>query len=187
MLLVKIKPLGWTLILLGLVGVALVGFVLSRIVAPQGSGAVTAASGSLLAQEVGAFSKTATFAHVPASDPRIATALPADDLDTGEKKVGQTITITGQVVKIFAPTSGGVRVLNFAEDYRSAFSAAVEATDFGKFPDPNTLSGKHVLVTGPVIVFREHLQIKLTAPEQIQIIDGRALAGTTKADPGSVR
>ena len=167
MVLVKIKPLGWVIVLLIFAFAGGVGFFLSR---TSTAGASEVSSDSVTAPAT--FSTKVTLKHVSATDSRVKKAMPADDLDTAEKNVEKPVTFVGHVSGIYAPTSNSVQIINFAENYKDAVSAAIDAPDYGKFPDPKTLEGKDVLVSGQMIIFNKHLEVKITSPDQIQIVDG---------------
>lgn len=111
-------------------------------------------------------------AHIPAGDASVKNALPADDLDAAEKMVDKTVTIKGRVAQVYVPASNKVNLLNFAGNYKDTVSAAIDEADYAKFPDPAMLKDKDVLITGTVIVFKNHLEVKVTSPDQIKIVDG---------------
>lgn len=170
----KIRPLGIVLILLAFVGVGIAGFVVSRSVAPK------AVATPLPSPIPVVLSKTAKFAHIPATDPQVATALSADNLDQGKTLIGKPATILGHVVKIFIPAGNPVILINFAQKHSNAFSVAIEPKDYEKFPDPEELVGKQVLVQGTPIVFKNQLEVKAESLDQIRIVDGTK-SGTSTA------
>src|SRR5262245_5175464 len=89
-------------------------------------------------------SKTASVASVTRSDASYRGALAATDLDGAAKQKGKTVALKGTVVKVFAPESHNLVILNFAEDYKKAVSAVVFKEDFARFPDLDELAGKEV-------------------------------------------
>ena len=171
----KIRPLGLIFILLAFVGVGLIGFALSRMVAPKPP--VVAATSPASETPV-VFSTTAKFAHIPATDPSVARALSADNLDQGKDLIGKPTVILGHVVKIFVPAGSPVYLINFAQKYSNAFSVVIEAKDYGKFPDPNELMGKQVLVHGAPMVFKKQLEVKAESLDQLRIVDGTKAEAT---------
>lgn len=170
MVLVKIKPLGWVIVLLAFAFAGVAGFILSR---TSTAGAAESMVGSA-SQPPQAFSKKVPLEHISATDAAVKNPMPADDLDTAEKNIDKPVTFVGRVSTVYVPGSNSVQIINFAENYKDAVSAAIDAPDYGKFPDPKTLEGKDLLITGQMIIFNKHLEVKLTSPDQIKIVDGMA-------------
>ncbi|MGC4043740.1 MAG: hypothetical protein QM758_08030 [Armatimonas sp.] len=115
-------------------------------------------------------STSATFATVAAGDGSVKGALKATDLDKAKEKQGKTGAFTGKIVKVFAPKSNSIVILNFHEDYKKAIGAVVDAKNFSKFPKLTELKGKTVLVTGKFDSYKGAPQINLTAPGQLKIV-----------------
>jgi hypothetical protein len=115
-------------------------------------------------------SASAKFGSVAAGDGSVREALKADDLDTAKAKQGKTGAFTGKVVKVFAPKSNALVILNFHEDYKKAIAAVVEAKNFDKFPKLTELKGKTVLVTGKLDAFKGAPQIYLKTPDQLKLV-----------------
>ena len=113
-------------------------------------------------------SKTAVFATVSTSDKSVKSALKATDLDAAKKLDGKPGAFTGTVAKVFTP--GGLAILNFAADYKTAAKAVVRGKHFSEFPALSSLEGKHVLVTGTFKNYKDSPEIELTSPSQIKIV-----------------
>jgi DNA/RNA endonuclease YhcR with UshA esterase domain len=115
-------------------------------------------------------STSAKFASIAATDGSVKDALKADDLDGAKAKQGKQGAFTGKIVKVFAPKSNAIVILNFHEDYKKAVTAIVEAKNFDKFPRLAELKGKTVLVTGKFDAFKGAPQIALKTPDQLKIV-----------------
>lgn len=115
-------------------------------------------------------SKTAKFGSVEAGDGSVKEALKATDLDGAKAKQGKTGAFTGKIVKVYAPKSNAIVILNFANDYKSALTAVVEAKNFDNFPDLTELKGKTVLISGKFDAFKGAPQILLKTPDQVKIV-----------------
>ncbi len=115
-------------------------------------------------------SKTATFATIAATDAKVKAALKPEDLPAAQKLIGKEATFSGTVAKVFQPKSNSVVLLNFAENYRDAISAAIQAKDFPAFPDLNTLAGKKVLITGKVMDYHGRTEVELTSVAQVKLV-----------------
>lgn len=173
MLLVKIKPLGWSIIFLILLCAGVVGFFLSR--AP-----FHAANANAVADEPpAAFSKTALYPHIAATDPAVARALSAENLDGGEKLLDKEVTFLGHIVTIYTPASNSVHILNLAQKYKQALSVAIPEKVYAKFPDPQVLVGKQILVHGKLVLYNKHLEVMIDTLDQIHLVDGTKTTAAT--------
>jgi hypothetical protein len=108
---------------------------------------------------------------VSARDKSVTAALKASDLEGAAKLEGKESAFQGTVVKVYTPDHHKAVVLNFAKDYKTALTAAVRPDAYAKFPDLRTLDGKRVLVTGKIVRYREALEILLTDPKQLKVIE----------------
>ena len=115
-------------------------------------------------------SKSAKFETVAKADKLYTGAIDAHDLSKASKMVGQDGAFRGKVAKLYTSRTGSVVSLNFDEDYKSALTAVVKASDFSKFPDLSQLEGKHVVISGTFSEFKGNPQILLTDPKQISIV-----------------
>jgi DNA/RNA endonuclease YhcR with UshA esterase domain len=114
--------------------------------------------------------KQVTFGTLAAEDPKVKAATRADDLPAAKQLVGKSGSFQGTVVRVYAPSSNRVVLLDFAREYRTAVTAVVQAADFARFPDLTTVKGKRVLVTGKVSEFKGQPQIELTRPDDLKIV-----------------
>jgi hypothetical protein len=114
---------------------------------------------------------TQSFGTVAASDSAVKGALAARDLEEAKKRIGKSGAFTGKVVKVFAPKSNSIVILNFAESYKDALTAVLRAPGFSRFPNMEELKGKKVLVTGTFSEFKGAPQIVLTQPSQVRIVE----------------
>jgi len=55
----------------------------------------------------------------------------------------------------------------------------IEAKDYAKFPDPEELVGKQVLVRGTPFTFKNQLEVKAESLSQILIVDGTKQKGAS--------
>jgi len=112
-----------------------------------------------------------TLSRVSTKDDAVKSALKATDLTAAAKLEGKSASFHGTVVKVYAPDHHKVVVLNFAKDYRTALTAALRPEFYTKFPDLRSLEGKHVLVTGKLVPYRGALEVLLTDPKQLKLVD----------------
>jgi hypothetical protein len=111
------------------------------------------------------------FSTIKASDAKVKTAKPATDLKTAKALVGKSGAFVGTVVKVFAPKSNSVVLLNFANDYKAALVGAVDDKDFAKLPDLQKLTGKKVLLTGKVVDYKGQPQIQIDSPDDVRVVE----------------
>jgi len=115
-------------------------------------------------------SATAKFGTVAAADGSVKSAIDAHDLKAASGMVGKAGSFTGTVTKIYTPKSGSIAIINFDRDYKTALTAVVKKSNFGKFPDLTKLEGQKVLVTGKFIDFKGATEIDLDSPDNIKIV-----------------
>lgn len=116
-------------------------------------------------------STTAKFSIIPAAESVVANAIMANDLNAAAKLKGKQGAFKGTVAKVFVPKSGAIVILNFDRNYKNALTAVVKKSNFSKFPDLNSLDGKFVVITGKFVEYRGAIEIELTDPDQIRIIE----------------
>ena len=97
-------------------------------------------------------------------------AKPATDLAGAKKLVGKTVTFVGTVDRVFVIKGNGVVLLNFAKNYKNAVVGAVNAKNFGAFPDLNQLKGKKVTITGKVVIYKGAPEVELEKAGAIKIV-----------------
>ncbi len=90
-----------------------------------------------------------------------AVELPSDDVKTIMLHEGKYVTVVGTVASTYIAKSGKVRFLNFAEDYRTAFTVVIFTGDLSKFTatigEPTEYyRNKKVKVTGKVSIYRDN-------------------------------
>lgn len=97
--------------------------------------------------------------------------------------VGKTITITGTVARTH--NSGKVVFLNFTEDWKGTFSAAIFAATWADFPKPpeELFLHKAVRVTGKVKMYKGSPEIVVDTPEQITWGDGKPVVSASNLPP----
>jgi len=116
-------------------------------------------------------SKSAKIATVAASSSAVKSAMDAKDLAGAKTKVGKSASFVGTVSKVFAPKSNKLVILNFDPKYKTAMTAVVFSTSFGKFPDLAALEGKKLLVTGKITEFHGGYEVILDAPTDLKIVE----------------
>ena len=87
-----------------------------------------------------------------------------------EKLIGKAGSFKGTVSKAFTPRNGGLVILNFDDDYKSAMTAVLKKSDFAKFPDLSELVGKEVVVSGKFMDFKGSPEIELSDPKQVALV-----------------
>ncbi len=85
------------------------------------------------------------------------------------EEVGQDVVVEGKIVSVYVPDRGPAK-LNFDKNWRESLTVAVFGTE--KFGDlRSSYQDKRVRVSGKVNTFRDSVQIKVSDPSQIQVIE----------------
>ena len=116
-------------------------------------------------------SKTAKFEKVAKADDAYKKALDAHALADAQKQIDKEGAFKGMVAKVFEPRSGAMVILNFDENYQSALTAMTRKENFDKFPALTNLIGKEVLITGKFAQFQNRVEMVLTNPAQIKLVE----------------
>ncbi len=88
-----------------------------------------------------------------------------------DEHVGEMATVEGVIVRTYQ--SENVLFLNFHEDYRNTFTAAIFVTELGRFPEnaKDYYRGKTVRVSGVIKSYRGTPEMVVKSPEQIEIVE----------------
>lgn len=172
--------MGWIILLCVIIGAVVTGAAISKRTATPGKKAAAAGIAGGISASPASFSTKDGYAHVSATSPEVTAAIAADDLDAGEKMIDKTIIFTGKVAKVYVTNSKSMTFLNFADNYKDAFSIMIQSKDYGKFPDPSTLKGKQLVVTGKAVAYQGKLEVVADSPLQIKIVDGVKSAPTSR-------
>lgn len=88
-----------------------------------------------------------------------------------DEHVGEMATVEGTVIRTYQ--SDNVLFLNFHEDYRNSFTAAIFVTELGRFPEnaKDFYRGKTVRISGVIKSYRGAPEMVVNTPEQIEIIE----------------
>lgn len=96
------------------------------------------------------------------------------DLNALREKKGQKVTLEGKIARLGESNTGGVRYLNFADQWRTAVSLVFLPTKSkGAFTKEKLKEyvGKKVKVSGRLSEFRDALQIEIDTLEQLQVLE----------------
>ena len=102
--------------------------------------------------------------------PILASLAAADCIPFSEapKKVGETVCVTGKVVKVAASPRSGTHFLNFCDDYRSCpFSVVIFSRDLPQVGDVRWLEGKVIEIHGKVKDYKGQAEIVLSDVRQL--------------------
>ncbi len=85
---------------------------------------------------------------------------------------GQTVTVTGRIVRVGQSPEGGITFLNFSSQ-RGGFVAVIFRPNYDSFPDGAELYlNKDVRVTGVIKPYKGTTpQMSIDSPEQIEIVE----------------
>jgi DNA/RNA endonuclease YhcR with UshA esterase domain len=96
--------------------------------------------------------------------------------DQAAKKIGETVCVTGKVLKVSSSQRSGTQFLNFCEDYKTcSFTVVVFARDLKDVGDVRPLEGQTIEIHGKVKDYKGQAEIVLS--------DSRQLRGSTAKLP----
>lgn len=96
--------------------------------------------------------------------------LESDDLEGLEEAVGQVVTVRGYVVRTGKPRNGH-RYLNFEENDFFIFCPSSDVDEFEEGDPADLYRNKQIEVTGKIERYSGRLQLRLSSPEQIRILE----------------
>jgi DNA/RNA endonuclease YhcR with UshA esterase domain len=96
--------------------------------------------------------------------------------DQASKEVGETVCVTGKVLKVSSSQRSGTQFLNFCDDYKTcSFTIVVFARDLNDVGDVRALEGQTIEIHGKVKDYKGQAEIVLS--------DSRQLRGSTAKLP----
>ena len=110
------------------------------------------------------------FGTVAASSPSVKKALDAKDLAGAQKLVGKEGAFQGTVTKVYTAKGNSIVILDFSPKFSDALTTVLKPENYAKFPNMDTLNGKHILVSGKFEDFHGKPQIVLSKPDQVKVI-----------------
>ena len=104
--------------------------------------------------------------------------LNANNVEKIKNHKGKIVTIHGQVINTAFSKNEKVRYLNFGDDFTKCFSVVIFSRHMKKFEEQNIepidfYINKTVAITGKVKIYKDHPEIIVAKPEQIQILEAK--------------
>ncbi|MCA9270304.1 MAG: hypothetical protein KDA41_17605, partial [Planctomycetales bacterium] len=103
----------------------------------------------------------------PAESPK---AIPARNVVTLRERVGEQVTVFGQIART-ARSSSGHQFLNFSNSELTAICLREDAANFVDGAPADAFANKSVELTGTLELYKGKLQIRLRSPQQIRVAD----------------
>src|SRR6266436_2618538 len=89
--------------------------------------------------------------------------------DQASKKVGETVCVTGKVLKVSSSARSGTQFLNFCDDYKTCpFTVVVFARDLRDVGDVRPLEGQTIEIHGKVKLYKGQAEIVLSDSRQLK-------------------
>jgi DNA/RNA endonuclease YhcR with UshA esterase domain len=86
-----------------------------------------------------------------------------------QKKVGETVCVTGKVLKVSTSARSGTQFLNFCDDYKTCpFTVVVFARDLRDVGDVRPLEGQTIEIHGKVKLYKGQAEIILSDSRQLR-------------------
>jgi DNA/RNA endonuclease YhcR with UshA esterase domain len=85
------------------------------------------------------------------------------------KKVGETVCVTGKVIKVSSSARSGTQFLNFCDDYKTCpFTVVVFARDLRDVGDVRPLEGQTIEIHGKVKQYKGQAEMVLSDSRQLR-------------------
>lgn len=113
----------------------------------------------------------AAFATAPAASPAVRSAHAAQDVAIASRLVGKQASFRGQVARVYVASYGDFATVDFDKQYKNAVVAVAKADALKKLPRLETLTGRTIVVTGAVCLYKGQPEVEIKSPSQIVIVD----------------
>ena len=115
-------------------------------------------------------SASASFGAIARTAPLFKSAMDAHNLALAERSLGKTAHFRGVVSKVYQDPANQTLILDFDPLYKHALTAVLTFRGYRQFPNMQTLQGREVVVSGPLIRYQDKTAVMLSQPAQIQVV-----------------
>jgi len=115
-------------------------------------------------------SRTAPLALITRNSPIYIRAMDAHNLVYARQSLGRAILFHGVVTQVYQDPTHQTLVLDFDPQYAHALTAVLTFRAYSRFPNMQTLQGREVVVSGPLIRYQDKIAVMLSQPGQIQVV-----------------
>ena len=115
-------------------------------------------------------SRSAQFGVTARTAPAYKQAMDAHSLMLARKNIGKQSSFHGTVANVTQDAQGQTLTVEFDPQYRLAVTAVLTFRAYSRFPNMQTLRGREVVVSGPLLQYGDKIAVMLTRPSQIQVV-----------------
>jgi len=115
-------------------------------------------------------SRTARLGLIARTAPAYKQAMEAHNLALARQSLGEVGRFHGIVTQVYQDPTHQTLVLAFDPQYTHAVTAIVTFRAYSRFPNMQTLQGREVVVSGPLIRYQDKIAVMLSQPGQIQVV-----------------
>lgn len=114
--------------------------------------------------------RAVSFGLTTRSAPTYRQAIDAHNLALGRQRLGRPGSFHGVVTQVYQDPQHQTLVLDFDPQYPRALTAVLTFRAFSRFPDMQTLRGREVVVSGPLLRYQDKIAVMLSQPSQVQVV-----------------
>ena len=115
-------------------------------------------------------SPSARFGAVARTSPSYGQAVEAHNLTAARGRLGKTASFHGAVASVTQDAQNQTLTVEFDPQYQKAVAAVLTFRGYSRFPNMQTLRGREVVVSGPLLQYGDKVAVMLTQPSQIQVV-----------------
>jgi len=114
--------------------------------------------------------RTVQLGVIARNAPGYTQAMEAHNLARARQSLGKSVRFHGIVTQVYQDPTHQTLVLDFDPQYTHALTAVLTFRAYSRFPNMQTLQGREVVVSGPLIRYQDKIAVMLTQPGQIQVV-----------------
>ena len=115
-------------------------------------------------------SPNARFGMIARTVPAYTQAMEAHNLALARRSLGGARRFHGIVTQVTQDAQNQTLTLEFDPLYPRALTAVLTFRGYSRFPNMQSLRGKEVVVSGPLLQYGDKVAVMLTQPNQVQIV-----------------
>jgi len=115
-------------------------------------------------------SRTISLGLTTRNGPAYKQAMDAHNLALARQSLGRAGRFHGIVTQVYEDPQHQTLILDFDPQYARALTAVLTFRGYSRFPNMQSLRGREVVVSGPLIRYQDKIAIMLSQPGQIQLV-----------------
>ena len=115
-------------------------------------------------------SPSVQFGITARTSPSYKRAAEAHSLMLARRSLGRTFSFHGTVTQVTQDAQNQTMTVEFDPVYRLAVTGVLTFRAYSRFPNMQSLRGREVVVSGPLLRYGDKVAVMLTQPSQIQVV-----------------